>query len=233
MDSLSIDICSFAAYTALQCTVIPRTDVYLGESGLPEDFEVSGDICDAASLAGLITVGAPLCITTSKVKRTFPTSLHFTFPFTSFHLTSPNFTSILTWTFQDRRWNFASGLHWWRGRMLPLHTHHCCCSKWPALWHVETRRGLPNIVGDAAVSKGAVAFNIVNILLQCFCGCDTIPIMCLCLTKQRSIYMPLGRISGGRFFVSAAQRSWQLHSTGRYYAPWHAPDQTWTVGLVC
>jgi hypothetical protein len=94
MDSLSIDICSFAAYTALQCTVIPRTDVYLGESGLPEDFEVSGDICDAASLAGLITVGAPLCITTSKVKRTFPTSLHFTFPFTSFHLTSPIFTSL-------------------------------------------------------------------------------------------------------------------------------------------
>jgi hypothetical protein len=94
MDSLPIDICSFAAYTALQCTVIPRTEVYHGESGLPEDFEVSGDICDAASLAGLITVGAPLCITTSKVKRTFPTSLHFTSLHFPLHFISPNFAYL-------------------------------------------------------------------------------------------------------------------------------------------
>lgn len=67
MDILPVDLCSFAVFTALQCTVIPRTEVFLGESGMPEDFEVSGDICDAVSLAAVAIAGAPLCITASKV----------------------------------------------------------------------------------------------------------------------------------------------------------------------
>lgn len=63
-DGSAIDICSFATYNALKCTVIPKTEVFVGESGRPEDFEVCSDITDAVPFA---PSSIPLCITSTKI----------------------------------------------------------------------------------------------------------------------------------------------------------------------
>lgn len=63
-DGNAMDVCSFAAYSALKCTHIPKTEVFIGESGRPEDFEVSGEIIDAVLFE---PSSLPLCVTVTKV----------------------------------------------------------------------------------------------------------------------------------------------------------------------
>lgn len=65
-DGNSIDACSFATYNALKCTRIPKTEVYIGESGRPEDFEVSGDVVDAMLFE---PPSIPLCVTVTKIDK--------------------------------------------------------------------------------------------------------------------------------------------------------------------
>ena len=67
MDLAPIDMCSYAALVALQCTSIPRTEMFLGESGLPEDFEVCGDIGDAVDFSIVAAANTPVCVTIYKV----------------------------------------------------------------------------------------------------------------------------------------------------------------------
>mmetsp|Transcript_11457 Transcript_11457/g.18687 ORF Transcript_11457/g.18687 Transcript_11457/m.18687 type:complete len:306 (-) Transcript_11457:94-1011(-) len=65
-DGNSIDACSFATYNALKCTRIPKTEVFIGESGRPEDFEVSGDVVDAMPFE---PPSIPLCVTITKIDK--------------------------------------------------------------------------------------------------------------------------------------------------------------------
>lgn len=65
-DGNSIDACSFATYNALKCTHIPKTEVFIGESGRPEDFEVSGDVVDAMLFE---PTSIPLCVTITKIDK--------------------------------------------------------------------------------------------------------------------------------------------------------------------
>jgi exosome complex RNA-binding protein Rrp42 (RNase PH superfamily) len=60
-----LDPCSVAAYVALNCTVIPKVEIYVGESGRAEDFEISGDISDATKLKA---ENFPICVSSSKVR---------------------------------------------------------------------------------------------------------------------------------------------------------------------
>lgn len=64
MDGDPLDACSIAAYVALNCTKIPKVEIFLGESGCPEDFEVTGDLGEALSLNAK---NIPICISSSKV----------------------------------------------------------------------------------------------------------------------------------------------------------------------
>jgi exosome complex RNA-binding protein Rrp42 (RNase PH superfamily) len=67
-DGNAIDVCSFATYNALKCTHVPKTEVFVGESGRPEDFEVSGEIIDAVLFE---PASLPLCVTVTKVHSCF------------------------------------------------------------------------------------------------------------------------------------------------------------------
>ncbi|CAN0115080.1 unnamed protein product [Phaeothamnion confervicola] len=60
-----LDAASFAAYVALNTARVPRVTLVTGESGLGDDFELSGDVADAAPIAG--AKNAPICISLSKV----------------------------------------------------------------------------------------------------------------------------------------------------------------------
>mmetsp|Transcript_99340 Transcript_99340/g.195130 ORF Transcript_99340/g.195130 Transcript_99340/m.195130 type:complete len:304 (-) Transcript_99340:12-923(-) len=51
LDGDPLDACSMAAYVALSCCTIPATESIPGESGLMEDFEVSGDISQGTHVA--------------------------------------------------------------------------------------------------------------------------------------------------------------------------------------
>jgi exosome complex RNA-binding protein Rrp42 (RNase PH superfamily) len=64
MDGDPLDACSIATYVALNCTKIPKVDIFLGESGLPEDFEVNGDLGESTSLNAK---ELPICVSSSKV----------------------------------------------------------------------------------------------------------------------------------------------------------------------
>ena len=64
MDGDPLDACSIATYVALNCTKIPKVEIFLGESGSPEDFEVNGDLGEALSLQAR---NIPICISSSKV----------------------------------------------------------------------------------------------------------------------------------------------------------------------
>lgn len=64
MDGDPLDACSIATYIALNCTKIPKIEVYVGESGIPEDFEVTGDLGEAILLNAR---DLPICVSSCKV----------------------------------------------------------------------------------------------------------------------------------------------------------------------
>jgi exosome complex RNA-binding protein Rrp42 (RNase PH superfamily) len=75
MDGNPLDACSWAVYCALQCTRIPSTEVFKGESGQLEDFEIAGDMCQSAPLFPATTTSpVPITITVSKVILLAPTT---------------------------------------------------------------------------------------------------------------------------------------------------------------
>ena len=49
-DGDPLDACSIAMYVALNCTKIPKVELFAGESGALEDFEVCGDLGEALPL---------------------------------------------------------------------------------------------------------------------------------------------------------------------------------------
>jgi hypothetical protein len=64
MDGDPLDACSAAAFLALGCTRVPRTELVAGETGLLEDFDVLGDL----ALAKPISIqSVPISITVAKV----------------------------------------------------------------------------------------------------------------------------------------------------------------------
>jgi exosome complex component RRP42 len=63
-DALEIDVCSVAAFTALQATKVPKVEVFLGESGKGEDFEISSHLGDAISQD---VSNVPICVTACKL----------------------------------------------------------------------------------------------------------------------------------------------------------------------
>ncbi len=64
MDGDPLDVCSIAAFVALNCTKIPKVELCAGASGAMETFEVCGDLGDGTSIK---TDNVPLCITMVKV----------------------------------------------------------------------------------------------------------------------------------------------------------------------
>lgn len=66
MDGNPLDACSWAVYSALQCTKIPSTEVYKGESGQLEDFEIASDMCRSTYLFPSESP-VPITVTISKV----------------------------------------------------------------------------------------------------------------------------------------------------------------------
>lgn len=68
-DGNLLDASSFAAYTALNTARIPKVTPLLGEGGVYDDFEMSGEIGDAVPIEG--TANVPVCLTMSRVRRTF------------------------------------------------------------------------------------------------------------------------------------------------------------------
>jgi 3' exoribonuclease family, domain 1 len=63
-DGDPLDACSIATYVALNCTKIPKVELFAGESGQPEDFEVCGDIGEAVPIEA---ANVPICVTSCKV----------------------------------------------------------------------------------------------------------------------------------------------------------------------
>jgi exosome complex RNA-binding protein Rrp42 (RNase PH superfamily) len=71
MDGNPLDASSWAVYAALQCTRIPSTEVFKGESGQLEDFEIAGDMCESAPLMPALSP-VPITVTVSKVRHPAP-----------------------------------------------------------------------------------------------------------------------------------------------------------------
>jgi exosome complex RNA-binding protein Rrp42 (RNase PH superfamily) len=68
LDGDPLDVCSVAAYIALQSTRIPKIDTIIGESGRPDDFQVCGDL---ASSKALQINHIPIYITVVKIGNSF------------------------------------------------------------------------------------------------------------------------------------------------------------------
>jgi exosome complex RNA-binding protein Rrp42 (RNase PH superfamily) len=66
MDGDPLDICSIAAYVALNCTKVPKVELCAGTSGSMESFEVCGDLGDGYAIN---TDGVPVCVTMVKVSK--------------------------------------------------------------------------------------------------------------------------------------------------------------------
>lgn len=64
LDGEPIDACSIGLYTALKSTYIPKFETVIGESGVEEEFDISGDIADSIPLP---IKSLPICITTFKI----------------------------------------------------------------------------------------------------------------------------------------------------------------------
>lgn len=64
MDGDPLEICSIAALLALNCTKEPKVELYPGESGEMEDFDISGDISEGLPVD---TTNVPICITVLKI----------------------------------------------------------------------------------------------------------------------------------------------------------------------
>lgn len=63
-DGYPLDACSIAAYQALQRTAIPKILLKLGDHGIPETFEVKGDVSDSNYLNAK---RVPLCLCVAKI----------------------------------------------------------------------------------------------------------------------------------------------------------------------
>lgn len=68
MNGNPIDVCSWAVYTALQSTYLPSVEIYKGESGEYEDFEINSDICQSNQLFSYPSP-VPITITLSKISE--------------------------------------------------------------------------------------------------------------------------------------------------------------------
>jgi exosome complex component RRP42 len=68
VDGDPLDACSMAVYAALQTTKIPRLELLTGPSGVPNDFEVVGDVSAALDFPA---EQVPLCITLAKIGNVF------------------------------------------------------------------------------------------------------------------------------------------------------------------
>ena len=66
MDGDSLDACSIAMYVALNCTKIPKIELFVGESGNMEDFEVCGDLGEAITLNA---IHVPICVSSCKIAQ--------------------------------------------------------------------------------------------------------------------------------------------------------------------
>jgi hypothetical protein len=49
---------------ALNCTLIPKIELFVGESGSAEDFEICGDVSEATKLKA---ENFPICVSSAKV----------------------------------------------------------------------------------------------------------------------------------------------------------------------
>ena len=67
-DSYPLDACSIATREALLCTKLPQLQMKVGDSGLPENFDVCGDI---SSTVALPTKDLPICLSVAKVGENF------------------------------------------------------------------------------------------------------------------------------------------------------------------
>ena len=118
MDGDPLDACSIATYVALNCTKIPKVEIFVGESGNPEDFEVNGDLGHALSLKAF---DIPICISSSKVSKSDLTSLSIFIPAAlkvfnnSFHFSAID------------RVLFSTGCNWCRASMCIQ--YFLCCSQ--------------------------------------------------------------------------------------------------------
>lgn len=71
-DGYPLDACSIAAYEALQCTILPKVLLKLGDSGVPETFEVQGDVSDSSYLKA---DRVPICLSVAKIGHQFLSDL--------------------------------------------------------------------------------------------------------------------------------------------------------------
>lgn len=67
MDGNPLDVCSIATYVAFQCCQVPKINLFAGESGNAEDFEISGDLSDATFMN---IARIPILVTVLKVLYT-------------------------------------------------------------------------------------------------------------------------------------------------------------------
>ena len=65
MDGDPLDMCSVAAFVALNCTKVPKVELCAGASGKMEAFEICGDLGDGVSIE---TDRVPICVTMVKVR---------------------------------------------------------------------------------------------------------------------------------------------------------------------
>lgn len=64
LDGDPTDACSIACYVALRSCRFPKVDLYAGESGAMEDFEIAGDLSESISIDAL---KIPILLTILKV----------------------------------------------------------------------------------------------------------------------------------------------------------------------
>jgi exosome complex component RRP42 len=69
LDGCAVDAASYAVYAALHTARYPKTELLDGESGLPEDFELSSDLALACGLP-LAAAGVPICVSVAEIGDT-------------------------------------------------------------------------------------------------------------------------------------------------------------------
>ena len=67
LDGCAVDAASFATYAVLNTARYPQTELIDGESGNPEDFELSSDLASARMLP-LSRRGVPVVVSVAQVR---------------------------------------------------------------------------------------------------------------------------------------------------------------------